>query len=66
MRPIVETGFENMLLVRLILERLRESGSVDTAQLMADWSPSFRDSLIERFQSTKVCKLIVVTAVSDA
>jgi hypothetical protein len=38
LRPIVETGYENMLLVRLAMEELREKGSVDSTAMLERWT----------------------------
>ena len=46
MRPIVETGYENILLARFALEELHRNGRVDTDKLLVDWNPKFRDDLL--------------------
>lgn len=64
LRPIIETGFENMLLVRYIAEKIKneEIGNeinLDnwkeemTSQLFQSWSPNFRDDLISKYGSDK-------------
>jgi len=57
LRPIVETGYENMLLVRRLFNELRSTGSakksLDVAGLMETWSPAMRDSLLAEYGSDK-------------
>lgn len=57
-RPIVETGFENMLLVRYVYENLNErdedSFATDmTSFILNNWDAKLRDELIEKYGSTK-------------
>lgn len=61
LRPIIETGYENMVLVRYILELLRVEGecdvdtgcTVDTTFLLTEWCPALRDELIEKYKTDK-------------
>lgn len=52
-RPIVETGFENMLLVRWFLNELRSDGRIDVENVLTNWSPVFRDDLVKKYGRTK-------------
>lgn len=63
LRPIIETGYENMLLVRLLLEEIqatgrdsnnKQIGSIDTPKIKSMWSPEFRDSLLAKYNCKKV------------
>lgn len=71
LRPIIETGFENMIVVRHSVESLNDKmkserddeidenllnqWAADIVQtLMLQWTPQFRDQLIENYDSTKV------------
>ena len=55
LRPVIDTGYENMILVWYILETLRVDGicdvdsgcTIDTTPLLTEWCPELRDSLIE-------------------
>lgn len=61
LRPVIETGYENMILVRYILERLRVDGicdvdtgcTIDTTPLLTEWCPEMRDELITRYNTDK-------------
>jgi phosphoglycolate phosphatase-like HAD superfamily hydrolase len=61
LRPIIETGYENMVLVRYILELLRVEGecdvdtgcTVDITPLLKEWCPELRDELIEKYNTDK-------------
>jgi phosphoglycolate phosphatase-like HAD superfamily hydrolase len=61
LRPVIETGYENMVLVRYILERLRVDGicdvdsgcTIDTTPLLTEWCPEMRDELITRYNTDK-------------
>lgn len=55
LRPIVETGYENMLLVRLLHKAAMESGggTLDVSELMRTWSSAQRDSLLLEYGSDK-------------
>lgn len=55
LRPIVETGYENMLLVRLLHKTAKEAGggTLDVSELMKTWSPALRDSLLREYGSDK-------------
>ena len=53
LRPIVETGYENLLLARLVLEEIRLSGDFDTDTMLRIWCPDLRDSLIEKYGENK-------------
>lgn len=61
LRPIIETGYESVLLARRIHEILAEKqgnnifdnkGVIE--EIVSLWSPSFRDSLISEYKSSKV------------
>jgi len=54
LRPIVETGYENMLLVRYLHEELQKTGKVDVEGLMKTWTPELRDALLKSYGSDKV------------
>ena len=59
LRPVIETGYENMLLVRYILEKLRVDGicdvdtgcTIDTRPLLTEWSPAMRERLIKKYET---------------
>jgi len=53
LRPIVETGFENMLLVRVLSEELQKTGVIDYKSLIERWTPVYRDQLISQFGTNK-------------
>lgn len=54
LRPIVETGYENMLLVRLLYNELKKDAkSLNISNLMKTWSPALRDSLLAEYGSDK-------------
>ena len=50
LRPIIETGYENMLIARYI----NENPSINIDQLGLSWSPAFRDELIKEYGISKV------------
>jgi hypothetical protein len=56
-RPIVETGFENMLLVRYIYESYDESNASYqdkmTKFILSNWNAALRDELIQKYGSSK-------------
>lgn len=53
LRPIVETGYENMLLVRALHEELRVTGVASAPAMHARWSAPYRDSLLTAYGATK-------------
>jgi hypothetical protein len=55
-RPIIETGYENLLIARYFYESLDVSNRCNQAiaYIEQNWTPSFRDSLIIQYGSTKV------------
>jgi hypothetical protein len=53
LRPIVETGWENMILARLSLDELRLNGRVDTKKLLMQWNADFRNIVMLRYTSKK-------------
>lgn len=52
-RPRIETGYENMLVTRLAIERMESSGRVDSGDILTGWGPRLRDECLERFGETK-------------
>ena len=63
LRPIVETGYENMLLVRRLFNELRSTNcdkkSLDVTGLLETWSPAMRDSLLAEYGSDKATMIKV-------
>lgn len=61
LRPIIETGYENMLLVRYLLEDIRVNGvcdvdtgcEVDIEPIYSKWGPKLINELIERYDTDK-------------
>lgn len=53
LRPIVETGYENMLLARLAIEEIRLSGAFDAQLILSIWGPQIRDALLQKFDCKK-------------
>ena len=51
-RPRIETGYENMLVARLVLERMRSAGRVDSDDILAKWGPQMRDECLASFKET--------------
>ena len=49
LRPIVETGYENILLARLALQEIRVTGKFDTELILSTWSALLRDSFVEKY-----------------
>ena len=73
LRPIVETGYENMLLVRLLYHRLNEKidatgreATLDVRELMKSWSPAMRDALLLEYGSDKATMVRAFGAARDA
>jgi len=55
LRPIVETGFENMLLCRVLIEEYEQNGNrFDAAQLSSRWNSKYRDELLSKYAASKV------------
>ncbi|KAJ1433653.1 hypothetical protein B484DRAFT_326659 [Ochromonadaceae sp. CCMP2298] len=65
-RPVIETGYENMLVVRYLVEDYRGAAGVggrgldvqiwrdaNTQYILEDWNAHFRDALLARYGSTK-------------
>lgn len=50
LRPVIETGYENMLMARYLFENKDVNLKVTEKQ----WTPAFRDQLIEIFNTNKV------------
>ena len=53
LRPVVETGYENMLIARYLHEN-----KVKGAEVELQWCPSFRDQLISNYNIPKVCMYV--------
>ncbi len=51
LRPIIETGYENMLLARLLLEEYRKYKKVDVDTLFRRWGNHFRDDLLKQYSA---------------
>ena len=67
LRPIVETGYENMLLVRRLYDEMKKTGkSPDVASLLGAWSPVMRDELLAAYGSDKETMIRVFGAARDA
>ena len=49
LRPIIETGYENVLLARLALEEIRKSGGFDVELMLRLWGGFVRDSFVETY-----------------
>ena len=54
LRPDIDTGFENMLMARYLFE----NKNIDLKSLEKNWTPGFRDSLIQTYQANKVLYMI--------
>lgn len=54
LRPIVETGFESVLLLRLCAEEALASGPakrpLTIGEITANWGPELRETLLERYR----------------
>ena len=53
LRPIVETGYENMLLVRALHEDLRATGTASAPAMLKRWSATYRDQLLATYGTDK-------------
>lgn len=53
LRPVVETGFENMLLCRVLIEQYEQNGAFDVAKLTNIWNANYRDELLSKFAASK-------------
>ena len=51
LRPIIETGYENMLLARLLLEEYRKYKKVDVDTLFRRWGNHFREDLLSQYSA---------------
>lgn len=60
LRPIIETGYENMLIARYLHESKRKGSDVEL-----EWNPSFRDQLISNYGIPKVCSMLFNTNFTD-
>jgi len=47
LRPIIETGYENMLLARSLFNELKSKGSLDVKTIFSKWNAEYRDSLLK-------------------
>lgn len=47
LRPIIETGYENMLLARSLFNELKSKGSLDVKSIFNKWNADYRDSLLK-------------------
>ena len=54
LRPIIETGYENMLLARSLLNEFRSKGSIDVKNVLNNWNGNYRDSLLKEYNSDKM------------
>ena len=55
-RPIIETGYENVLLARYFYEQLQETDKTELAcvgHILQHWTPEFRDDLLHKYLSNK-------------
>ena len=52
-RPRIETGYENMLVTRLAIERMASSGRFDSEAVLAEWGERLRDDCLARFGETR-------------
>ena len=53
LRPVVETGYENMILARMAIDEIRLTGEFDTEMIKQVWGVDMRDSLIQKFESDR-------------
>ena len=53
LRPIIETGYENMLIVRSLYETLQSSGTISAATMQKTWSATYRDQLLKDYGTNK-------------
>jgi hypothetical protein len=55
-RPIIETGYESVLLARKMNEMLRNGLAADKLipEIISNWKPSYRDAMIKEYGSSKV------------
>ena len=65
LRPVIETGYENMVLVRYVHDKMVDTASqglgiegIDIQKMIEEWCPSFRDLLMEKY-GTNAQELIV-------
>jgi hypothetical protein len=54
LRPIIETGYENMLLARSLLNELKSKGSIDVKTILMNWNANYRDSLLKEYNANKM------------
>ena len=68
-RPIVETGFENMLIVRYVYESYDASNTSfqenTTQYILSNWGPTLRDELIAKYGSSKEELVTIFGAARD-
>lgn len=54
LRPVIETGYEIMLLIRLLIEQVESNGKINHNDIFSTWSPTFRDKLLTNYNCNKV------------
>lgn len=54
LRPIIETGYENMLLARSLLNEIKLKGSIDVKSILKNWNGNYRDSLLKQYNADKM------------
>jgi len=59
LRPIIETGYENMLVARDLLEK-ESNGVFDTTSILTNWNGKYRDKKLEEFNTSKVKTATVI------
>ena len=53
LRPIIETGYENMLIVRALYEDYQRTGLISASTILGKWSPTYRDQLLRDYGTNK-------------
>ena len=60
LRPIIETGYENMLVCRLLMENYQKFGAFATESVSKSWGSDLRDNLLIEYQTSKANRNILV------
>jgi phosphoglycolate phosphatase-like HAD superfamily hydrolase len=53
LRPIIETGYENMLIVRALYEDYQRTGVISASTILGKWSPTYREQLLHDYGTNK-------------
>lgn len=53
LRPIIETGYENMLIVRALYEDYQRTGVISASTILGKWSATYREQLLQDYGTNK-------------